>query len=446
MKCFKRYVAVILAFVMIITSFTGVTEAGKPTAKNVLAAPTSLITTNVTKDEIDLKWNSVTNAAGYRVYGATSSDISYKLLSTVYAASYNHTGLQPSTDYWYYIVAFNKFTVSIESNHVKITTEALPVITPPVSTGKVVLGYATYYYSGDKSSYNSIVANKDMIDEIVTHTYTVDGSGNLTGIIPLEQIQYAKSNNIKVQASISNQFSGSVAKQLLESATNRATLINNIIIEIGKYGYAGVNVDIEGVYAANREHMTTFMKELYETLNPKGYLVTIAVPAKTYDSTTDGWNGAFDYKSLNMYADQIVIMSYDEHYPGGTPGAIASYGWVKRVVEYAVTVIPKEKILLGLAAYAYDWSSNGTKSYSVSKAYEIATTYGATIIWDSVSQTPYYIYYDALGVRHEVWFENSYSIPFKLNMVNDYGLLGVAIWRLGLEDAAYMSKISGTIN
>ncbi|HAN10020.1 MAG TPA: chitinase [Clostridiales bacterium] len=446
MKCLKRYFAVFLAFVMFVTCFVGVTEAGKGTTKNILTAPTNLIAGSITKDEIDLQWDSVVNATGYRVYGATSSDISYKLLGTVYAMNYNHTNLQSSTVYSYYIVAFNKFTVSSESVHVNFTTEALPVITPPVSTEKVVLGYATYYYSGDKSSYNSMVANKDAIDEIVTHTYTVDGSGNLTGIIPLEQIQYAKSNNIKVQASISNQFSGLVAKQLLESATNRATLINNILVEIGKYGYAGVNVDIEGVYAINREHMTTFMKELYETLNPKGYLVTIAVPAKTYDSTTDGWNGAFDYKSLNMYADQIVIMTYDEHYPGGTLGAIASYGWVKRVVEYAVTVIPKEKILLGVAAYGYDWSSSGTKSYSVSKAYEIATTYGATIIWDSVSQTPHYTYIDTLGVSHEVWFENSYSIPFKLNMVNDYGLLGVAIWRLGLEDAAYMSKISSMSN
>ncbi|HBY21308.1 MAG: chitinase [Clostridiales bacterium GWE2_32_10] len=442
----KRYVSVflILAMVTIVVCFDSVSEARKVTTTN-LVPPTNIVATSITKDKIDLKWSSVTNATGYRIYGATVSDANYTLLGTVYTTSYSHSSLQPSTDYWYYVVAFNKTIVSNGSVHVKFTTEALPVITPPPvispPTGKIVLGYATYYYSGDSSSYNSIVASTSILDEIVTHTYTTDGSGNLTGLIPLEQIAYAKSHNIKVMASVSNQFSGSVAKQLLESDINRKNLINNILSELVKYGYSGVNIDIEGVYAANRTNMTTFMQELYGTLNPKGYLVTMAVPAKTSDSLTNSWNGAFDYKSLAMYSDQIVIMTYDEHYAGGTPGAIASYGWVKNVVDYSITVIPKEKILLGLAAYGYDWSASGTKSYSVSKANEVASTYGAQIMWDSVSQSPYYIYYDAQGIKHEVWFENSYSIPFKLNMVKDYNLLGVAIWRLGLEDAAYMDKV-----
>ena len=95
---------------------------------------------------------------------------------------------------------------------------------------------------------------------------------------------------------------------------------------------------------------------------------------------------------LLNYSDQIVLMTYDEHYPGGTPGAIASIGWVENVIKYAVTVIPKEKLLLGTAAYGYDWSSNGTKAYSISGIYNLASTYGAVIKWDSVSQSPYFTY------------------------------------------------------
>jgi len=68
----------------------------------------------------------------------------------------------------------------------------------------------------------------------------------------------------------------------------------------------------------------------------------------------DNWSSAFDYAAIGKYADWVQIMTYDEHWSGGTPGPIASLPWVENVIKYAITVIPKEKILLGVAAYGYD--------------------------------------------------------------------------------------------
>ncbi|OGO84412.1 MAG: hypothetical protein A2Y22_05425 [Clostridiales bacterium GWD2_32_59] len=307
---------------------------------------------------------------------------------------------------------------------------------------KVVLGYATYYYNGDKASYNSIIANKGLLDQVITHTYTVDDLGNLKGLIPIDQINFAKANNIDIKFSVSNQFDANVAKNLLESSANRTKLISNILIQMQEYGYSGVCIDIEHVYPTDRQYMTKFMEELYKELQPKGYRVAIALPAKTYDNKTGAWEGAFDYKALAPYADQFVLMTYDEHYPQGTPGSIASISWVQNVVKYATSVLPEEKILLGLAAYGYDWSSNGTKSYTISKAYGIATKYGATVNFDAASQSSYYEYTDANEIKHEVWFENEKSITSKLDIVNDYNLQGISIWALGYETLAYISEIS----
>ncbi|OGO83810.1 MAG: hypothetical protein A2Y18_03210 [Clostridiales bacterium GWD2_32_19] len=310
-----------------------------------------------------------------------------------------------------------------------------------VDDSKVVLGYATYYYDGDKTSYNSMVNNKDVLDEVITHTYTVDGLGNLTGLIPTNQIDFAKANNINLKASVTNQFDSEVAKKLLESTENRSKLINNILVQMKKYGYSGICIDIENVYAYDREYMTRFMKELYETLSPIGYLVTIDLPAKTYDNKTAAWQGAFDYEGLAPYADQFVIMAYDEHYPQGTAGSVASAGWVEKVVKYAISIIPEDKILLGVAAYGYDWSTSGTRSYTISKAYSVAAKYGATINWDTVSKSQYYEYTDEKGIKHKVWFENEKSLAAKLDIVNDYDLKGISIWALGYETQAYMDEI-----
>lgn len=106
----------------------------------------------------------------------------------------------------------------------------------------------------------------------------------------------------------------------------------------------------------------------------------------------------------------------------------------------------KRKIILGLAAYGYDWSSNGTKAYGINGIYNLATNNNATILWDDVSKSPYFNYTDASGINHSVWFENDKSISYKLDLVNNYNLSGIAIWRLGLENTDYFNTIKSKLN
>ncbi|MBC2581629.1 cell wall-binding repeat-containing protein [Clostridium sp. DJ247] len=317
-----------------------------------------------------------------------------------------------------------------------------------LSDSKIVLGYSTYYNSNDAASYNSLVNYSRYIDEIATDTFHIDGSGNMTGNIPVKQIDYANKNNIQAVAMISNAFDGEIAKNMLENPSNRQRLINNIINSLKNNNYKGVNIDIEGIYSYDRNYFTTFMKELYTTLNTQGFEVGISVPAKTIDRPSDNWSGAYDYSQLSNYADEIILMTYDEHWFGGSSGPIASIDWVEKVVNYAVTVIPKEKIMLGMAAYAYDWPSNGekAKSYSINQALNIASEYGAAVKFDSTSKSPYFNYTDSSGVYHSVWLENSTSIGYKLDLVNKYDLSGVAMWRLGLESPDFWTTIGSKLN
>jgi Predicted glycosyl hydrolase len=322
------------------------------------------------------------------------------------------------------------------------TLTATPTPTPTSTTSaKKVLGFTTYYYTGDKSSYNSIVSNVNTLDEIITATHITDGLGNITGTVPVDQLTYANSNNINTILMIGNNFDGSIAKTLLENPNNRKVFIQNLMVILKANGYKGVNIDLEGVYYYDRSYYTQFLSEIQASLNPAGYLLSVSVPAKTYDSLTNSWNGAFDYAAISKYADQIVIMAYDEHYPGGTPGAIASIGWVTNVVKYAVTVIPKEKVYLGAAAYGYDWYSTTTKAYSINGCLSLAASNNAAIQWDDTSKSPWFSYTDSTGASHNVWFENSQSISYKLDLVNTYGLAGMSIWRLGLENTEYWNSI-----
>jgi Predicted glycosyl hydrolase len=433
----KRNLAVFIAILLVIILNSQFVFA--KVNKIVPIAPAGLSTSNISTSSITLKWSSVTNASGYYIYMATTKDANFTRVGDITGTSFMKINLVANTIYWFYIAAYNSYGMSSNSVHVSATT------LKPI-TKKQVLGYTTYYYNGDNSSYNSMTANVSNLDEIASQTYSTDKLGNITGLVPTNQITYANSKGIKTYAMLQNSFDGNIAKSVLENSSNRKALEVNLFNAIRNNGYKGINVDLEGVFYYDRSYYTTFVKELYNLLTPQGYSVTLSIPAKTSDSLTDGWSGAFDYAALSKYCDQIAIMTYDEHYAGGSAGPIASIGWVENVIKYAITVIPREKIMLGVAAYGYDWSSKGTNSYGINGMNNIAAANNATVMWDTVSKTPYFKYTDTTKIVHSAWFENAQSLEYKLDLVNSYNLNGIAIWRLGLENSSYWTSIKTKFN
>jgi spore germination protein YaaH len=308
---------------------------------------------------------------------------------------------------------------------------------------KMVLGYYTEYYPGDNLSYDSLSGYSAMIDGIATFSYQIDGQGNLTGQPISQGINLAKSKKVKALMVIHNVGSyidSDAAHAVLSVGKNRKNLEDNILWLIKKNGFDGVNIDLEGVPAGDRDNYSALLAELKDLFRTNGYLLTVSIPAKTSDNPGNDWNWAYDYRTIGKTADLITLMTYDEHWPGGDPGPIASLPWVQQVLDYAVQVMPKEKILMGIAAYGYDWSNAGTQTVLWNKADSLAARYGGAK-WDNQSSTPYFVYYDWQGNKHEVWFENKYSLRMKLDLANSYNIGGIALWRLGLEDASFWQTV-----
>lgn len=102
------------------------------------------------------------------------------------------------------------------------------------------------------------------------------------------------------------------------------------------------------------------------------------------------------------------------------------------MLDYAVSVIPSEKIMMGMPNYGYDWTlpyMRGTAAQSVgfTQAAETALKYGAEIRYDEQSQTPYFNYTEN-GVQHVIWFDDARSIEAKLSLIDEYDLAGVSYW------------------
>lgn len=312
---------------------------------------------------------------------------------------------------------------------------------------KTILGFTTNDYKGDTGSYNSLVNHHDTVNSIATFSYQLNDEGNLslTGESQLAAVSYANSNNIKplvlVHNYVNGQFNRDIAHAVLSNEGKRGNLINGILDVINRQGYAGVNIDIENVYWYDRQLYTDFVKEVKNALSSQGYITTLSIPAKTADYfANNNWGGAFDYSELGKYADQVLIMTYDEHYFEGAAGPVASLSWVDSVMQYATQTIPANKILLGIAGYGYDWSGTGTRALTFSGIEKLISGQGIQPSWDESSQTPYFIYYQD-GIRHEVWYENAKSISIKLDLISKYRLGGIGIWRLGYDNNNFWNAI-----
>jgi spore germination protein len=147
---------------------------------------------------------------------------------------------------------------------------------------------------------------------------------------------------------------------------------------------------------------------------------------------------AHDYSAHGRLADFVVLMTYEWGWRGGIPRAISPLNEIKRVLDYAVSVIPKDKILMGFQIYARDWKipfqeGDEATTISVQDAINLAYEHMAEIHYDYVSQSPYFHYRDAEGNIHEVWFEDARSAQAKFDTVKEYGLRGISYWGLGYE-------------
>ncbi|MGG1638009.1 LysM peptidoglycan-binding domain-containing protein [Paenibacillus sp. NRS-1760] len=233
-------------------------------------------------------------------------------------------------------------------------------------------------------------------------------------------------------------FSPDTAHAVLADAGLQQKLISSILVMMKQKGYLALNVDFEYVPPADRELFQHFIQNLVDSLHPENYLVSVCLAPKLNADQAGTLYEAHDYQSLGRIADFVILMTYEWGWSGGPPRAVAPLNEVNKVLQYALSVIPPQKIVMGMPLYGYDWTlpyvqgGKWAPTISPHEAVIRANTYGATIQYDDEGQSPYYNYYDKEGREHVVWYEDARSVQAKFNLVKIYKLRGIGYWVLGV--------------
>ncbi|MEG2038601.1 MAG: glycosyl hydrolase family 18 protein, partial [Oscillospiraceae bacterium] len=269
-------------------------------------------------------------------------------------------------------------------------------------------------------------------------SYQVHSDGTLLSLNEENIIAQAKRYRTAPMMVISNikeggSFESEIAHNILADNTTQGILIENIVQTLKQKGYYGVDIDFEYIYPQDKENYNLFLQRLTRRLHPLGYAVATALAPKTNANQRGLLYEAHDYIAHGELVDHVIIMTYEWGYTYGEPMAVAPINQVERVIKYAVSVIPSEKILMGIPNYGYDWilpyqTGTAAKTISNSEAVRLAQKVGAEIKYDTAAQSPYFNYYDSNGKEHIVWFEDARSIDAKLRLVKKYNLSGISYW------------------
>ena len=280
------------------------------------------------------------------------------------------------------------------------------------------------------------------LDELLIFSYGYTMSGDLIPPAREEDWMILEANLFGVRPllvltpfSEEGTFNNALVKAVSENMEMQQILIGNILKKVEEKGYEGVDVDFEYILPEDREGYAAFVGNLRQVMNAQGYTVSVALAPKVSADQPGLLYEGVDYRKLGENANSVFLMTYEWGYTYGPPMAVAPIDKVRQVLDYAITEIPPEKIVLGVPNYGYDWPLPYQRGETVAKsignveAVLIAAQFGAQIQFDYTAQSPFFHYWQE-GREHEVWFEDVRSIQTKINTTLEYGFKGFGYWNL----------------
>ncbi len=199
--------------------------------------------------------------------------------------------------------------------------------------------------------------------------------------------------------------------------------------------YRGLMVDFEEIEPEAQPGYMALLQELSDDLHAKGMKLYVSVPPHNED---------FNYPAVAQRVDGVVLMNYDEHYPEGQAGPVASQDWFVANLKFASKVVPLDKLICAIGNYGYDWVRKPKHgklppdvrdtNVSVQEAWLAARDSDEDVNFDDDSSNPHFSYMDEQNRRHDIWFLDAVTALNQMREAQRLGIQTFALWRLGAED------------
>ncbi len=274
-----------------------------------------------------------------------------------------------------------------------------------------------------------------------------DNEGNIQSIASSDYVDYCHQNGVEVWGLVENiTYTNEIdITSILNKTSSRQNLVTQLIAQAIQYDLDGINVDIEALPGAAGDGFIEFIRELSIMCRRNNIILSVDnyVPM--------AYNQNYNRKEQGIVADYVIIMGYDEHFAGSEEaGSVASIGYVRNGIEKTLEEVPSEKVINAVPFYTRLWQTKEDGSLSSSaigmnNASKILANNGAEALW-SEEAGQYYGEFTNKDGFYQVWLEEERSIEEKAKLIKEYGLAGIASWRLGYEKEEIWDVILKYVN
>lgn len=309
------------------------------------------------------------------------------------------------------------------------------------------------YYSEYAKAPNRAGTTIDGVNVVSPSFFSLVSNGNgkifsNVGTNGINYINWAKQNNYKVWAMVSNNSYKDTTSVILNSYTLRTNLINSIVDLANQYNLDGINIDFENMNESDKDMFSRFIIELKPKLQEAGKVLSVDVTAPDGGGS---WSMCYNRNVIGDVADYIVFMAYDQY--GSTSakeGTTAGFNWVETNLKKFIDreEIKSKKIILGIPLYTRLWTEKDGKVTSKivnMKAVNDVLPKDVTKNWnDELKQN--YVEYTKDGATYKMWIEDEESIRAKVSLVSQYNLAGTAAWAKDRENKEIWTVITEELN
>ena len=296
-----------------------------------------------------------------------------------------------------------------------------------------------FYVPWDDASGASLRRHINELDWVVPSLYTVTGPQHRIATAPdteFDPILASATRRPKVLPMVQNatgdNWDSVGAAALLRDPKARAAFLDELQRTLVAREADGAVFDFEELPTASQRDYLALLREARARFAAAKLSIAVTVPAQD-----DDWN----MKAYAAAADHVILMNYDEHAPATAAGPIASQAWFVRQMNAALTQVPAEKLIVGIANYGYNWTAPGKADpISIEEAWLIAHDSEATVTFDKASGNQSFAY-EENGTEHTVWMADATTAWNQLRAANIKGVGGVALWRLGSEDSNFWAAL-----
>ncbi len=304
-------------------------------------------------------------------------------------------------------------------------------------------------------------------NELSPHSYTIERDGSLTVNNPVADsvlIDYARSNGIRYVPTVSSGWdNGSRLLRILSDPRLRADHIDAIMAIARQPDIDGIDLDYENLPPEARLPYTQFASSLAAALHKEGKILAVTVPPQVRADDSCVLCRFTDYAALGQVVDRFRVMAYEYHGKSGGPGPIAPVWWMRQVMSYTVSMVPHEKVSLGIHLYGYNWGGEETPALwwnevqALKEQYDGQARYvdadargivGESVLTYTVYGRPCPRFRDecipSKPEHHTVWFVDARYVAESWKIVQDLGLGGIVMWRPGGEDPAIWDILAPT--